>query len=366
MSPCAKKYALTIGDPWSPLADGACVPVAAGATQKVAGFIRGTGFIGTAGIGYLAIAPCLANDTPSLYVTDEKFDREDMTVISAPNVLYTGVNAVPCGNLPYGALALTGGNAANTRVMGRIVASGARVWYTGRAINMAGVVYSFRDPYHGSVQMIPAGLGGVVPSTQASFGARREARVNNFDRSMVELSDFAVKEDECELATYGQFARFATAPEARTNALYPFCNANASLTIPGGGAGDYTVVAGHATGYPTMGFIINGTPGETFSFELRTHVEYGGQGAAALATRTEVDIQGAQQVLGAANEAQSVGQEAAAVPLFERIVAALETGAGLATRVQRAGATIAATAAGVGAMAVGYRGRQRQRMLREL
>jgi hypothetical protein len=84
LSKCALKYALAIASPFNVAARGACIPtVPAPESFKTTGFIRGTAFIGTAGVGYILVAPCLAKDMPALFCTNALYTGTSTLILSA-------------------------------------------------------------------------------------------------------------------------------------------------------------------------------------------------------------------------------------------------------------------------------------------
>jgi hypothetical protein len=303
------RYALAIADPWADLAMGVCVPVASGVTQKVHGFIRGTSIIGTAGYAFILATPALSSDLPSLYVSGAAYAGSDMVPLSAANTLSVGVSRINCGNLPYIAANFVGEDAAPS-VAGRVVASGLRAWYTGTELERSGVTYCLRDPTHNNVSISPiTGVAADIPSV----GFRRETGVENFSRSYCSVSDFAFNASETVIHPMSPNLG-ASITGSRTLALYPFSGGDPGTvdaigtpiidTIPVGNP------AGVRVGSPTSCIQFTGVAGQSFSYEYMVHLEYNGQLATVVGTKTDADAVGTQVVMEAAAVTQVMRQSA--------------------------------------------------------
>jgi len=291
---CATKYALAIVDPWSEAAMGACVPIAAGLTQKVTSFLRGSSFVGTAGYAFLSLSPCLANDIPSMYVTDNTFTQTSMSILTAANTTDVGVNRVFVGGLPYSSAQFIG-DRQNPAVGGRIVSVGLKVWYTGTVLEQAGVTYCLRDPAHASVQ---AALSG-FPVSINDWGGRRETDLANFTRRECMVTDFANTANECNVMVLSEnLARDVNV--AQTQLLYPFSKGETGIASTGVGGPFTDNLHTVAIGVPTAGVQIVGTAGQPFNYQYIIHAEFAGPLTAALGTKSEGDVAGTQAVMAAA------------------------------------------------------------------
>jgi hypothetical protein len=299
---CALKYAVAVADPFSQGAIGACVPFASAMTQKVTSFLHGTAYIGTQGIGFISICPALANNVPSFYFTDATFAGNDVGVLSAASTTEVGVNRALVANLPYPAADFIGGN-DRANANGRIVSAGMKMWYTGTAIAMSGVTYCFREPNHGN-----AGAIGLTRTTAATLGTRRETFIDNLDRRECTLVDFACDATEQQITTFDAEEKSAAAAST-TDTVYPFSRGDGSyFTAAAVGVVDLVaaVNVGHATGL----ILFTGTAGQSVQFTYVVHAEFSGVRAAAVSTRTDADIEGAQLVLAAGTSISADSQHA--------------------------------------------------------
>lgn len=318
LSECAARYACAISDPWSACAYGACIPIASEPTQKITGFIRGSGAVGVNGLGFILLTPTFANDIPSLAFTDATFVGTDVEPFSATNVLQTGVGLVPCTNLLHSTADF--GTGVSGTLAGRVVSAGLRVWCTAPAVAMGGTVYAFRDPRHLSAQFTRSNL----PQTPASLGVRRECEIVNFDRTAIEIADFASRQDELELITQTE-QKSGPGGDVSTSLMYPFSDGNFEYRNSGGATVTFAVLGGAIRlGRATTVIAIQSSAGNTFQFEYIVHCEVSGEAVQSVATRTAADIEGTQRVLSAANSAQtSTGQGGAVPTLGQRLMSGL-------------------------------------------
>jgi len=305
LSDCALQYARAIGDPWSELAIGACVPMPAGLTQKVTGFIRGAAEIGNQGTGFILMAPCLANNLPSLWFTTNAFSHGDLRPFSAANTLSNGVFPSACGSLPYATAQFGVSEDANRQSLsGRIVSASIRCWYIGTAQVMAGQVYALREPYHASVQTAYG-----LPANIQALGQRRETRVYNNDRTQRSVADFAYDTEETNMSSWQSTQNNSNSVAvARTRLMYPYSHGESLFTDGAGNAITFTDVAGVLVGVPTSVLFFTGTPGQQLAFEYCIHVEYAGPATAALGTRSLADVDGTNRVMDAAALASNAAQ----------------------------------------------------------
>jgi hypothetical protein len=292
LSKCALKYALAIANPFNIAARGACIPtLPAPESFKTSGFIRGTAFIGTAGVGFICVSPCVASNMPALYVTNASYTGTSTLLISAINQLVPGISTLSVSNIPFQAANFTSITNASPNVLGRIVSAGLSVQYVGTLMNTSGVVYALRDPAHNSI--LSTGTGGVTGSSAQSLGLRAEASICPFTSEKCTVVDFPADMEECAYP-----GKASSAPQTLAT-LYPFCNANDVFPTT---AATYSTlnVNGLPCGVPTSVILFTGVPGSAVQFEYMQHAEYVGPGAAALVTATESDLPGLSKVLGAA------------------------------------------------------------------
>jgi hypothetical protein len=242
-------------------------------TYKATGFVRGSGVIGLAGVGYLAIAPTLANDQPCVYYTTAAYSLSNTSAPPADGSTGwesgggTYPAAVNMTNLPYSSTNLlataTAGNSTGSQndVVGRIVSSSAQLWYTGTTLNEGGQYYSYVDPDNNNV-----------------LGANHISAANGTGYYISQLAQKDATEiQQVRRNAKAQIVRLSTDPNMDD---FPRNN-NQSLRklFPYSGGEQY----GTGTGYDYLGcatavIMIDGTIGQPFYFEVVTHVEYMGTG----------------------------------------------------------------------------------------
>jgi len=336
LSKCALHYALAIADPWADSALGACVPISAGMTWKMAGFIRGqTTTSSTTGYGWILAMPSVANDMASLLYTDAGFGLSRLDVAAALNTLNPGVNRAYVNNLAYSSsslIPLIPGASGGQVVQARIVAASLRLWYTGTTLNMAGTTHCFRDPQHASVQSISQ-----PPFVQdiTSWGTRRETDLANFTRSLCHVTDFAVNQSEQELVGFSQEEK-GNIPTSHTTVLYPFSRGDSNYLSPLGVGitlADPASTGGYNNAVPTMGVQFIGAPGQSVNFEYIVHVEYSGAQATANATSTDSDPEGTQKVMSAAARLPIMSQNAKKEQAWPKMYRALTHVAAAAAKI---------------------------------
>ena len=141
LSECAARYACAIGAPFSAGAIGACVPsFPARPSFKVHSRINGTFSIGTAGVGYIGVAPCVSNSQRCIYYTGSTFTGTTLMVSG------TGVNAITNTSNPYASGAFVPASQATDAMTARIISVGLRIRYTGTELNRGGIVYGLVHP----------------------------------------------------------------------------------------------------------------------------------------------------------------------------------------------------------------------------
>lgn len=96
----------------------------------VSAILRGTGTIGTAGVGWVLMNPTYTNNT-NMVVCSGVTSTE--TTTTGINVTDGGVLSFTCSSLPYSTSQIT-----TALAQGRICGAGIRVRYSGKQINMAG------------------------------------------------------------------------------------------------------------------------------------------------------------------------------------------------------------------------------------
>lgn len=106
------------------------------------GFSRGTGVIGTNGVGYIYVTPRLENNNNAIYVTGSTYPNLLSGTFNISTDITNGYTfGYNMSDLPYSLSAFGAGGG----LQGRICAAGARVRYAGKQINMAGTRYHIKN-----------------------------------------------------------------------------------------------------------------------------------------------------------------------------------------------------------------------------
>lgn len=299
LSPCAEKFAIACAKPFSVQARGACNPNGSERfTQKVTGFVRFQVTIGTNGVGFVLVSPCVANDCLTLWISNSLFTGTKAAPLSATNTAVTGVSGVNVSNLPYTSTQLTGSQElVQAQITGRIVAAGVRLTYTGQEQTMGGMVYTLHDPFHNNV----SGMG-VSDITLFRQSMRKAVNREQFEFSMYPLTN---QEDN-----FPYQVGSPNGPQNATYVTYPFAiNGDCSFYTAYNGTTNYTWSTGVTATYqgaPVGVAILTGTAGNIFEGELIEHIEYSGSLSQNMLSKAHSDIIGGQQVRVAVTQAEEM------------------------------------------------------------
>lgn len=276
LSHCAAKYATAIADPWNPMAQGACIPTfPSRASQKSTTFVRATVTIGVNGIGFVVVAPCLANNAPCMYTSNALYVPNDAIIINTTTTSNGEVTASYNNNAPWAFASLLGTSTAGAPVSGRIVSAGLSTQYTGTTFNQGGLSYALTSPVHSNLNNY----------TLTNFGAFAETSIKRIDASKNWLVAAGISAEEVQYPP-----RDADTDVNFLEAIYPY----SSTTAIGGG------LPGN-NGAAIMGFLFKGLPGNTFQVEYVQHAEYIGAATSPMATPTHSDARGFEMVNTASN-----------------------------------------------------------------
>lgn len=230
---------------------------------KATGFVRGVGYIGTAGVGFVWFSPSLANTTTVCGVTTAAYAHSITGPIASDGTANDpgGANSpqgVLMSNLPYSWTQLTT-NDPKSVIEGRIVSSSLRVYYTGTQLNMSGQFYGYSDPDLMSV-VGPNHTAATVPTGGYS------------------PSDLGTK-DACEISAIGKNdMRLVIIPPQENFLDYPSLNVSSlRKTYPFSSNTASGIVSG-ACGAPTCVIMVTGVAGQSFYYEAITHAEFVGPG----------------------------------------------------------------------------------------
>lgn len=258
-------------------------------TYKAMGFVRGTAYIGTAGVGFVALSPCLANDTPAVYYSTAAYTQ---TVAAGPpaDVFTTTGNATTPAiafmtNLPFANASIIS-TTPGTKIEGRIVSAALRAEYSGTELNRSGMIYAYMDPDGDNV------LGGNHNFAVAGNGV-----------SIAELSSKEATE------IYQVKKAYTTVLALPPNAhAYDFTNQNASLVrqnYPYSSGDNMTYGVSTSVGAAPVIIMFTGVAGMSIYFEGIVHVEYEGAGVTqSLLTESHSDVVGLDAVQNILSRAQ--------------------------------------------------------------
>lgn len=273
LSHCAAKYAVAISDPWNPEAQGCCIPTfPSKASQKSTAWVRSTVTIGTAGFGFVAISPCLANNQSAIYTSSASYVASNIGINSAN--ITSGAVLTASLNTPWTSTQLTSGASSSPPpVSGRIVSAGLSIQYTGTVFSQGGESYSLVEPNHGNIN----GMG------TAALGAYQECVVTRVDSKKLWLATAGIDAQEVQYPANYEEATASLQP------VYPFSQ---------GQTLDSSLVN---SGAVIMGFLIQGPANNTFQVEYVQHMEFIGANTSTMATPTHSDARGFEMVNTASN-----------------------------------------------------------------
>lgn len=291
LSHCAMKFALACLCPFDPRAFGACNPSGREAyTQKTHSIQRLNMVIGSGGLGFVSIAPSLANDATNCFYSTSGYIGISTTPLVANNVLNSGVS-VSTPNLPYNTAVLaSSADLDSEQVNGRIVAVGLKVTYIGTELNMGGMYFGLTDPNHFTVDS----------ATDANIGTFQQAKIVPVTRKPVTITAYPIDNSEDAMSS-------AEISSSILPYVYPYNTSNAhNTTYKGPIAYSYATPGGASMGGCIMTIVATGTPNNTFLVEIITHVEYGGQLAQNMLSVAHTDVQGAATVKHAVGQTEAI------------------------------------------------------------
>jgi len=286
LSKCASNFLEVHMNPFSLDCRNICLPRAPSIpSMKAVGFIRGTAFVGTQGVGFIELSPCICNDYPAVFYTTAAYAFSVTSVQPynmTPLAAIGGSSKYPAGanftGLPFTKDNLLIGSADDQNskfISGRIVACSMKVKYIGTKLNQSGQYYAYADPLLGNVGGEPA-INTGDPNTGYTLndlGAKISTEITSVGDGYAEVMPLPVRtslEEEYPNITF-----------ADVNMLYPWCNGQANAT-------DST-----STGAPNSVIMFTGVAGSPYWFEAIVHVEYTGPGIPSYnLTDTESDAMG--------------------------------------------------------------------------
>lgn len=300
LSRSASMYLKSYISPFATSVSQVCVPrPPSQRSYKVTGFIRGTGYIGQSGIGFVAFAPCLANNYPAVYFTTAAYNQplsagppsDQFVATSATGGANFPAN-VNMSNLPFNLANLTAGIPPGTgstlAIAGRIVSSSIRIQYTGTTLNQSGMYYAYADPdlqnVLGGDHLAAAPGTGYSVSTLSTRDATEINKVTQNNESSIIV-----------IPTDPNLDDYPRPNNSNLRKLYPYANAESFTTLDGTSL----------IGCPSSIIMITGQKDQPFYFEAVTHAEYLGPGIPqALLSESETDVVGYDTVKNLLTHAQ--------------------------------------------------------------
>lgn len=272
LTECAARYACAVGAPFSSNAIGACFPsFPARPSRKVHSRLTGVFKVGSQ-VGYIAIAPTACNDLASIYYTETAYAGANLSVGA------TGVTVSNNTANPYGHSLFLPGNASADCISARIISVGLRIRYTGTELNKGGLIYGLVLPNHGNLHS----------TTPVAMSAWRECVRRPVSRAWTTIVASAIDTDEGDYPDVSELYAINTTSslnEAVIKALYPFSSGN-SVTTTNANLG----------GIP-MAFMITSTEGNSFEFEVITHMEIIGSLVQNSVTPSHADAIGLSKII---------------------------------------------------------------------
>lgn len=291
MSSCAAKLAAAVADPFSEEAKGACFPVyPAPDSHKVTALSRFDGMIGSGGLGFIAINASLASDLPSGYYTeDPNFSYANVNILSADSTLNPGVARLYHDG-PYTGSDLVSVGGARPTAMGRVVAVGVRVTYTGTTLNESGTISLLAAPGHTNITGFnTGGIQGFSQTNICPFG-RKPCTLSLVPTAMNDSEYHSVGEGNSIDLVY---------PWASDAAFY----SSTTRTTASTSVDVLTVGATTFNSAAPFGIIaVTGVAGNEFHADIVFHLEYTGKKVASVCTPNSVDVSSVQAILTAANQ----------------------------------------------------------------
>lgn len=294
LTSCALRFAAAIADPFGIASQGACIPTnPAINSQKVHSFSRFDAVVGTNGLGFVTIHPCLGSDALISYVTGVTFAGVNGTCLTANNTLVTGVSRQLATNLPYTTNNILASDSVHVGVAaGRIVSVGVRMWYTGTTLNESGLTYCYVSPSHEPANVQTANVSlAMTTGTLANF---EQTVISPLTRNECCMTIFPISRNEMEYYQFVNDASLGT-NDTVTQAVYPF---SCGYSNQGNNFTD-SVASINAGSAPAI-IMFTGYAGNTVHVEIIQHVEYIGVATAGRTTKDVSDEEGAGHVIAAA------------------------------------------------------------------
>jgi hypothetical protein len=329
---CSALYGLAIADPFNPKATGVCLPTFPSIkSQKVRRFLRLTFVVGTAGCGFITMAPSLANDSYAICTTTAAYTQTGVELFNGAAgsaagaaIFQTGVSPAYLPG-PWSTANLLAANDGvdadvSNSVQGRIVQAAMRVQYAGSLLNRGGIYTALAEPDH-----LPLFSNAVV--TDATLGGNVEAYVMPNDGQRVQVNMLGVYPDE--------LAYTPPTPISAFTAGFP------SIFPMSPGAQQWNTGAVLAADHNMVIMVTGGVAGTIYQCEVVVHCEYIGRPTAGVSTPSESDVLGFQAVNAAgqtlAERIGHMGKNAVdhATTVLNTLVAGQQASSSIATSISK-------------------------------
>lgn len=267
-------------------------------TFKTTGFVRGVGYIGAAGVGYIAFSPTLANNGPCVYYTTTSYG---MSLAAAPPqdgtlaAYKTGGSQYPAwtemSNLPFTQSQLHNNlgdtDTGKLTIDGRIVSCSLSIQYTGTEVSRSGQYYAYADPDMANVLGAPHDHNANSDGYDTGGLSQKDAcEISPATRKGVSVTVIPNSE---------RLDDFPPPTASEIRCVYPYSNYHEYIHTSD------NLVAGAA---PAI-IMITGVKDMPFYYEAVIHAEYIGPGVyQALLTESGTDVVGYDAVKSVLSKAQ--------------------------------------------------------------
>jgi len=275
MSPCAAKYYIASVNPFHPSATGACVPSRpTRPSQKVTTKAAFDIVVGTAGVGFCLVTPCLSKNGCYAVYSNSLYTGTTATGTNGT----VGISYALNSQAPYTQSELTDSGAAASvqAAAGRIVSIAASITYTGTELNRGGLVRCFADPAHEN-------LNGYSIS---DLDSRNETEMKRTDERTCWVATNAITAIELE---YPDISQAPSVADAILLSSYPFSGGNCLSS----NASDLD------KGSAVIVLMVTGTAGNTYHVEIVQHAEYVGKLTEGKTSENFADSEGLEKALAA-------------------------------------------------------------------
>lgn len=295
---CAQAFAYACSNGFDPRAEGACIPtLPARDSYKMAPSVVGTMHVGTGGYGYVAILPCLAGDSPSLYVSTaaKASINLDITATTIAAFEYTPLYNTSA----YAATSFQDGtDSAPATHRGRVVGATVKVTYIDSTSTMQGTVTKITSSDH-------TNLNNQSPNNLLSMDSASTRRVTPDPTVM---SVYPTIQEEFN------YRSGPTSTDITSN-IYPLQGALDNCKLDSG------VFAGPAIAV----IMVVAAAGQKFLVEYIEHVELVGTGLRSLQKPNFPDVDGFNRVQAGLAQVDSIDRSLTATSKAPSIVGVLDS-----------------------------------------